>query len=307
MKILVTGASSFIGKYLTRKLNQLGHVVVGTYYKNRLEIPGIKLVSLDLNNCESMELLFEENEFDVVFHLASYMPKKRREAPEIEALKCVNVNAIGTYRLLNYCHENKIKKFVYPSTAMVYDRYTTPLPAKEEHASPCSLHSASKYVGEAFCECFRKERGLDTVSLRLSSVYGFGQEAYCVLPLFVEKVIRNENIEVWGKGVRTQDFIYVEDVVNALIEAAFTEAVGIFNVGSGEETSMASLAMIIKYVFNHNVKIINKSVEKEDTSRFFLDVTKARREWGYEARPLISGLRVYRRRWEESLENRTDL
>jgi len=149
---------------------------------------------------------------------------------------------------------------------------------------------------------------LETISLRLTSVYGFGQDTYCVLPIFGERAIGNEDIEVWGSGSRTQDFIYVGDVVSALIKAAFSEATGIFNVGSGEETSMISLAEAVKCVFNPSVTIVTKPVEEEDTTRFFLDVSKAKREWGFIARfPLLSGLDQYKRRWEESLETRLDL
>ncbi len=305
MRILVTGASSFIGKYLIRELDQLGHEVTGTYYKNYFEMPGIKVVPLNLDNYESVKLLFVENEFDIVFHLASYMPKQKM--PEVETVtKCMNVNSVGTYYLLDCCHRKDVKKFVYPSTATVYDRDTTPLPAKEGYVLPRSLYSASKYLGEIFCEYFRK-KGLATISLRISSVYGFGQEPYCVLPIFVGKAIRSEDVEVWGSGARTQDFIYVEDVVNALIKVAFTETSGVFNVGSGEETSMISLAMTIRDIFNPDIKIINKPVEEGDTSRFFLDVSKAVGEWGFQMKySLISGLEEYKRRWEESLEDRFD-
>lgn len=305
MKILVTGSSGFIGNYLAPKLNQLGHEVIGTYYKNQIKLPGIECVYLDLNNWEQTRLLLEEKKINIVFHLAGYIPKNVN-IPEVEKTKkCVDINGLDTYYLLKCCHKMNIEKFIYSSTASVYDRYNISLPVKEEYASPKNIYGASKFLGENFCEIFRREKNMKTVSLRFSSVYGFGQESNSVLPVFIKKAIQNEDIEVWGRGIRTQDFIHVEDVVNALIKAAFSDVDGIFNIGSGKETSMYFLAELVKETFNPDGRIVLKSVESEDVSRFFLDVSKAKREMGYKVQyNLQSGLVQYKFKLDEHNENR---
>jgi len=292
-KVLITGATGFIGRHLYRKLKELGYGVTGLSFEGG-EIDGDKIIFLDITNKTAVDNFFKKGKFDFIFHLAAFIPK-RMEDYNLE--KCLRVNGLGTHNLLLTAKERGVDKFIYSSSASIYNRRNTLMPAKEDYAAPENIYGLSKLVGENLCELFRRSFNLKTVSLRYASVYGQGQEPYCVLPIFIEKVLNNDDIEVFGSGDRTQDFIYVKDVVNANIKAAFLKAEGIFNIGSGKETSTLDLAKtILKISPENKSKIKKKPTIKEDKTHFFLDVRKAKKELNFQAKySLERGLQDYKK------------
>lgn len=300
-KVLVTGATGFIGKYLYRKLKELKYDVTGISFEGG-KIDGDKIIALDITNKETVERFFIGKKFKIIFHLAAFIPKKTENR---DFKKNFNVNCLGTYNLLVASEKNKIDKFVYSSSASIYNRQTVPMPAKEEFANPENIYGISKLAAENLCELFRRNYNLKTVSLRYSSVYGMGQEPYCVLPIFIEKVFKNEAIKVFGSGKRTQDFIYVKDVVDANIKAAFSRAEGVFNVGSGREISTLKLARTIIKVFSKSKSKIKKEiVTAEDKTRLFLDAEKAKKGLKFSAKySLEKGLSDYKKLIYENRDN----
>lgn len=292
-KILITGATGFIGKHLYQKLKELKYDVTGIALRGGI-IDRDKIIRLDITNKKAVEKIFNGKTFDLIFHLATFIPK----VPENYNLKkCLLVNGIGTYNLLLASEKNKVEKFVYSSSGAVYNRKNTLLPAEEEYSAPENIYGISKLVGENICEIFRKNSGLKTISLRYASVYGTGQEPYCVLPLFVKRALKNKDIKIFGSGERTQDFIYVDDVVEANIKSALSRAEGIFNVGSGQEVSMVELAETILNVFSESKsKIKKKIVTNEDKSRFVLDINKAKKKLKFSPQySLEQGLQEYKK------------
>lgn len=275
MKILITGATGFIGKYLFRRLTDLNHNVFGISQSGG-EIDGFEIVSVDITDVNSLEEFFNGKRFDVVFHLAALVPGK---SGSINAEKYFKVNVFGTNNLLTVSEKYRVKKFIYSSSASVYNRKITILPAREECASPENIYGVTKLAAENLCEIFRIENKLKTACLRYSSVFGYGQEPSSVLPIFIKKVIDDEHIVIFGSGTRTQDFIYVKDVVEANIKAAFSKAGGIYNISSGKEISVIELAKTIKKVFWESKSVIkNKREKNEDRSQFVFDIKKAKEE-----------------------------
>jgi len=301
-KILVTGATGFIGKHLYRKLKELGYQVTGISFEGG-KIDGDKINALDITKKEAVDKFLKNKKFDIIFHLAAFIPKNREE---YDLEECLKVNGVGTFNLLLSAKERGVNKFIYSSSASIYNRKNTPWPAKEEYASPENIYGLSKLAGENLCEILRKNTKLKTVSLRYASVYGPGQEPYCVLPIFIERALKNRDIEVFGTGQRTQDFIYVKDVVTANIQAAISKTEGVFNVGSGKETSMLELAQEILKVFSKSKsKIKRKAVKKEDKTRFCLNIEKAKNELKFLAKySLKEGLEDYKREIYENWSNR---
>ncbi len=278
MKVLVTGASGFIGKHLFNKLIDLNYNVLGVSYSG-CEIGGHKIVHADVTNRKSLEGVFKNNHFEIVFHLAAAIPKNPKDS---EIKEYLSVNIEGVYNLLELCRKYSIKKVVYSSSESVYNRKMTVLPANEKDSGPENIYGISKLAGENLCEMFQRSCGLKTVSLRYSSVFGEGQGLSSILPIFLNKALKNEDMAVFGTGERTQDFIYVKDVVEADIKAAFSKAEGIYNIGSGKEISVIALAKTIKKIFFESRSgIVHKRIESEDKSRFVLDITKAKKELGF--------------------------
>ncbi len=285
MKILVTGASGFIGTYLVRRLEKLGYNVFGIDEK-----------TLDIRNREAVKTFFKKRRFDTVFHLASLLPG----FPQDHTFDAyMRVNGFGTLYLLEAAAKTHVKRFIYSSSVSVYSCSQTPMPAKELYAAPESFYGLSKFIGERLCEIVRKATGLSTVSLRYSSVYGFGQKPNSVLAIFLMRALQNRDLQIQGTGKRTQDFVYVEDVVSANLKAAFSSKVeGVFNIGSGQEISVQELAEIILRVFSESKSRIKKiqASEKQNEERFALDMQRTKKELGFTPKfTLVKGLSDYKK------------
>lgn len=292
-KILVVGATGFIGNHLLKKLRGLGYDAVGTSRKGD---KSENILPLNITNKVQVDS-FLKKKITIVFHLAAFIPKKMDmyRCPD-----CFSVNMMGTLNLLESSVNHDIKKFVYSSSASIYSRSDTPMPAKEEYASPENVYGLSKLSGESLCQIFKRDFNLNTISLRYSSVYGPGQKQNSVLPIFIDRALKNKNIEIFGKGKRTQDFIFINDVVEANLRAAFSKVSGVFNIGSGKETSLVELARAVRDGFISGCSIKHIVQQKEDESRFVLDITKSRKELGFKPRhSLQNGLEHYRK-WYES-------
>jgi nucleoside-diphosphate-sugar epimerase len=151
--------------------------------------------------------------------------------------------------LLKFICEAGIKKFVYVSSSLVYG-HPEDLPVEERHIiSPANSYVLSKFIGESFCENVRIQQSKQVISLRISSPYGPYYTHRTVIPTFIEKAISSQDITVFGTGRRTQDFIYINDVIEGIIKFFFSSTSGIFNLGSGKETTMISLAQTILSIF----------------------------------------------------------
>ena len=300
-KVLITGATGFIGKHLYCKLRDLKYDVVGISFEGG-EINRDKIIYLDITKKEEVDKFIKNKKFNIIFHLAAFIPKTK-ENYNLE--KCLKINGLGTYNLLLAAKNRRVDKFIYSSSASIYSRKNTRMPAKESCFAPENIYGLSKLVGENLCELFRRNFNLKTVSLRYASVYGQGQEPYCVLPLFIEKVLNNDDIEVFGSGKRTQDFIYVKDVINANIKAAFSKTEGVFNIGSGKEISILDLATIILKIYPESKsKIKSKPMVNEDKTRFFLDVKRAKKELNFHTKySLEDGINDYKKAIYENRNN----
>jgi UDP-glucose 4-epimerase len=284
--ILITGHKGFIGKYLFSELKNKGY-----------DVFGLSEEECDISNRESVDNFFRDKKIDIVFHTAAFVPNSQ-DLKEND--KLFSVNVLGTFNLLQASLKNNVKRFVYSSSASVYSRKSNKNPVKEQNALPENIYGLTKLLGENLCEFFRDKYDLNTASLRCSSVYGFSQRPNSVLPIFINNAVLNKEIKILGKGKRTQDFIYVKDVVRANIKAGFSKSEGIFNIGSGKETSLADLAAMIILVFDKDKDLIKKEDLKQiDNSRFFMDISRAKKILKFDpSYSLKSGLEDYKKFYE---------
>ncbi|CAA7618727.1 hypothetical protein MTBLM5_280007 [Magnetospirillum sp. LM-5] len=157
---------------------------------------------------------------------------------------------------------------------------------------PNTLYGAAKLAGEHIV-AQASVHGAGVIALRLSSLYGPGQNAGSVLPFFIERARAGQAIEVMAGGARTQDFLHVDDAAEVMVDAAASTATGVYNLGSGNATSMLELARTIAGLPRWNVAVVDRGGQ-ESAPSVVLDLGKARRDWDHRQRiSLAEGLKHY--------------
>jgi len=244
--VLITGGEGFIGSHLV------------SYFHDRAQVTVLdNLSSGNLVNLEGLNYTFIEDSItnrsavdhacrnaEYVFHLAA-----RVSVPESVAdpESCTHVNVLGTVCLLEACRRAGVRKCVFASSAAVYGDDPV-IPKKESMTpQPRSPYALSKLEGEAYCDLYAREYGLATSSVRFFNVFGPRQNprsAYAAaVPIFFTRAIRGEAIMIHGDGLQTRDFVYVSDVVSAMVHVAERQELrGAFNVGYGQATTINALA-----------------------------------------------------------------
>lgn len=248
-KVVVTGGAGFIGSHLVDKLleeeNQV--VVIDDFSSGKKanisshkDNPNLRVYRRDI--CDDLDEIFEDNEFDVVFHLAAVT---RVQFSIKNRLESHNPNVNGTLNLLEYCRNFGIRRFIFSSSSSVYGDQDK-LPFKEDmKPNPMSPYALQKLIGELYCSLGSSLDSLKTISLRYFNVYGPRQnpdvEYACLIHRFIKLIKENKQPDIRGDGEQTRDFTYVSDVVeaNLLAEKAGEECFGqIFNIGSGRNHSI---------------------------------------------------------------------
>ncbi len=290
--ILVTGAAGFIGRYLVARLAADGYEVLAAANERRPSEGSIAHVALDLTRPEGLRAL--PGSISAVVHLAAATDVSN--TPEAAA-QCLAVNGGGTLALLEFCRERGIRNFVYTSSILVYGEVRSPIPITEAYPTrPTTFYGASKLLAEHYIWVYSQTFGLRGVILRLASVYGPGQHPGTVLAIFVRRALAGEPLEVFGSGTKVQDFVYIEDVVEAIRLALRGTASGVYHVGSGEGTNVVDLAKQVSEIFSGGRALVVRrpDLPGEETT-LCLDISKARRDLGYRPRSLAEGLLAYRR------------
>lgn len=289
-KLLVTGGAGFIGSHFVESAILKGYdvSVFDNLSSGRLE---------NLSLCEANEhFRFVKGDIrhvndvsdavrsvDSVVHLAALVSvPESLERPRLTAL----TNSLGTLNLLDACVKRGVRRFVFASSCAVYGD-PLHLPVSEDHPTvPLSLYAASKLAGEAYCDAFRASFGLETVCLRFFNVYGPRQREgpYAgVIVKFVERLLLEEAPTIFGDGSQTRDFVYVADVVDAVLSALDSEsAVGEkINVGSGREVTVNELAEILAKIAGGMRKPVYENRREGEIFRSLADITKAQRLLSY--------------------------
>lgn len=292
MRVLVFGAGGFIGRHLVRGLLRRGYEVTGIYKDKYDIVNNAKINQIILNITKEEEFNKLESNFDCVFNVSAYVSSKNKSLGEDR--KCFLVNGIGTNNILRFVLNSNIPLCIHSSTASVYGNPNIIPIGENDTLQPDSIYGISKRFGEELCEMYAHKYKINVTVLRYPSVYGEDCKQNTVLPLLVNKAQRNENITLMGNGLRSQDFLYVDDVVSANLLAAEKKIGGIYNIGSGKETSMIALAKeIIKFTGSKSEIVFNKNV-KEANFRMLLDISKAKEKLGYTPYfDLEMGLRKY--------------
>jgi UDP-glucose 4-epimerase len=289
-RVLVTGGAGFIGSHLVNKLLLEGYEVtvlddLSSGTTANLNLKGAKLHFLkgDIRNIDAVKKALKN--VKVVFHLAAIIDVAFSIK---EPLLVNNVNVGGSLNVLNESVKHNVEKFIFASSCAVYGE-PFKVPIDEEHpTNPLSPYAASKIAVEKYCEVFGKAYGLETICIRFFNVYGPRQEGGSygsVIIHFINRLKEGKPPIIFGDGSQTRDFVYVDDVVDALLKAMNLKgSVGEkINIGSGRETSIRELAEVLIQKFGlKNMKPIHAGSRSYDVKRSWAKIEKARRLLGYE-------------------------
>jgi len=250
MKVLVTGGAGFIGSHIVDALVKDGHhpVVLDNLTTGKVENvnPRAAFFKADIRD-KSIAHIFEKEKPEVVFHLAAQASVRISvDDPVADA----DINVLGSINLLQASVAHGVKKFIFSSSGGAVYGEQSVFPAPEGHpTAPESPYGIAKLTVERYLAFYRAVHGLPSVALRYSNVYGPRQDPHGeagVVAIFIDRMLTGDTPLINGDGGQTRDFVYVADVVKANMAALVSSHTGIYNVGSGVETSVNQLHDILK-------------------------------------------------------------
>ena len=296
MKVLVTGGAGFIGSALVDRLVGLGYqtVVVDDLSSVCLDdVPRqVAFYRADIRDGLALDEVLAREKPEVVSHHAAQVSVRESAAdPAHDA----SVNVVGLLNLLQACARHGVRRFVFASSGGAIYGEQEQFPADENHPlRPVSPYGVTKLASEHYLRCFQMMHGLPFLALRYANVYGPPQ---ChrgesgVVALFADRLLRSESVRINGDGFQTRDFVYLDDVVEANVLAIGSGRQGIFNVGTGVETSVNGL-------FAHLQRLTGNFADPEyapamagEQRRSALDAARIARQLGWKPRTsLVDGL-----------------
>ncbi len=278
-KILVIGGAGFIGGFVVREL--LKHpvkevVIYDNFARGKMDNvedvikdPRCSIFPFggDVKDLDILDKAIEGK--DYVFHLAAMWLLHCKDFPRT----AFEVNIAGTFNVLEACVKHKIKKLVYSSSASVYGD-AVQVPMTEDHPfNNKNFYGATKIAGEAMCTAFNDRYGLKVVGLRYMNVYGPGQDQHAVytgvVPIMLNKIAANETPVINGDGSQAYDFIYVEDVARANVDALTSKIdCGFYNVGTEVQTTVKDLCETILRLKKSSLKVKYEPYAPDDARQF---------------------------------------
>lgn len=285
MRILVTGGAGFIGSNVVDALVKEGYEVaildnLSTGKKENIN-PEAKFYNVDLLDRESLEFVFREFKPDVVNHHAAQIDvRKSVKDPAFDA----SINVIGSINLFELAVKYNVKRIIFSSTGGALYGEPKNLPAKEDTpVEPLSSYGVAKYCAENYLNYFKRLYGIERVILRYANVYGPRQDPLGeagVIAIFTGKILKDEAPVIYGDGNQTRDYIYVEDVVRANI-LALEGKEGIYNIGTGKETSVNELVNIFSKILGREIKPEYAPPRIGEVGRIALENSKVIKELGF--------------------------
>ncbi len=289
--VLITGGAGHIGSNLTRALIEAGARVMilddlsSAERWNVPSLPGVMLVEGDILDEIKLKRVFFERP-KIVYHLAAFFANQNSvDHPE----KDLQVNGMGTLKVLEYSLLTGVDRFVYASSGCSIYGSHAPLPLREEFMSMhlSSPYQITKMLGELYCNFFSNHYALKVVKPRFFNSYGPGEvpgQYRNVIPNFIYWAMKGQPLPITGSGEETRDFTFVGDIVDGLLRAGVDEkAIGQeFNLASGVETRIIDLANMINEATENTAGIRFVQRRKWDTkSRLLGAIDRARDLLGY--------------------------
>src|SRR4030095_7866903 len=286
---VVTGGGGFIGSHIVENLVRQRNTVVkviddfSTGKRENVEAfkNDVEIIEADIADTKNLAQCLKGA--DYVIHQAA-IPSVPKSI--LDPLKSHNANVNGTLNLLLACRDAGVKRVVYASSSSLYGDSPT-LPKREGMMpNPLSPYGAQKLFAEMYCEVFTKAYGLETVSLRYFNVFGPRQDSTSqysgVLALFIPAVLQGRRPTIYGDGLQSRDFTYVQNVVEANLLACKVPGVGgqVFNVACGDRITVNSMLHQINKIVGVDISPVYAEPRNGDIKHSHAEMTPAKQTFG---------------------------
>jgi UDP-glucose 4-epimerase len=291
-KVLVTGGAGFIGSHLVRRLvDEKAEVVVLDNFSEgkRHNIPkGCSVVEGDVRNRKALDKV------GPVGYVFNFGAPSSIVLFNKQPVDCVDITVRGFLNILEWAKDIKVRKVVYPTSGSVYG--STPVPqGEEDQVLPMNLYGVAKQACEHIARLYSGK--LSIVGLRIFAGYGPGEEHKgdfaSPVTLFLKSVINDKRPIVYGNGAQSRDFVYIDDVVEAIIRSVKKDVVGIVNVGSGRAYSFNEVIDCINQSLGKNVEPTYVDKPVNYLEKTLANITKMKEVLGLTPLDLRDGLRRY--------------
>jgi len=261
-RYLITGGAGFIGSNMVEALLKRGEYVrvLDNFSTGRLSnlAPFLKDIELIEGDLRAYHIVMKAvRQVDYIIHLAA-LPSVPRSLND--PLTTHDVNATGTLNLLHAASEVRIRRLVYASSSSIYGDTEAELKQESFSPRPKSPYAVSKLAGEQYCQVFTEQFGVACVALRYFNVFGPRQNPYsdyaAVIPKFIALMLNDQAPTLFGEGLQTRDFTYVENVVEANLLACDAPNVAgrVFNIACGQKHSLLGLVEELNYLLLKNMQ-----------------------------------------------------
>lgn len=307
--VLVTGAAGFIGSHLCERLVNDGWTVVGLdnfcdFYDPAIKRRNIqallasdrfRLVEADIRDESRIQEVMAESRPECVVHIAAMAGVR----PSIKAPGLyVAVNVDGTVNLLQACARWGVKRFLFASSSSVYgNNEKVPFSEEDPVDHPISPYAATKKAGELLCYTFSHLYGFRAICLRFFTVFGPRQRPDLAIAKFMRLMAQGEEIPIYGDGSSSRDYTYISDIIEGVVAAMEVDhQYRIYNLGGSNPVTLRELVSAIEAVTGLRARIRHLPPQPGDVERTFADLTRSRKELGFE--PKVSLLEGIEKQWE---------
>ena len=275
-RVLVTGAAGFIGKYAVKKLLENDYEVIALVRaaseNSGYEAPVIEADISEESVIQSVGALVKQ--CDTVIHLAANLDMTGTD-------ETINVNCKGTYHLIRLAERLSAKKYIYISSIPVIG-LPRAIPITEEHpVKPQTLYHITKYMGEQMVEVLSAP-GMQKIILRIPSPIGVGMNEGSYLSYLLKCCLENKSIELFGHGMRRQNYIDVRDIASAILRAVETDLSGLFLIAGKHDITNRDLAFLCKQITGSVSEITwGKREDPEENNQWIISTKKAQRQLNF--------------------------
>jgi len=248
MKVLITGGYGFIGSHVADRFSKEGYEIfiidnLATGKKSNVQVKHRGYV-LDVQDPKCEEV-FRAYRFDVVVHLAAQVSVSKSV---VNPRQDAEANVIGLVNMLDLSAKYGVKRFLYASSAAVYGVEGNIPHPEDDPTEPIAPYGISKYVNEIYANKWNELYQLSTIGFRFSNVYGPRQNHHGeggVVSIFINDLLNNRSLKLYGDGKQTRDFIYVEDVVDGMYRSVHSTVNGVYNLSTNEARSVNELIEVL--------------------------------------------------------------
>ncbi|MCD6165349.1 GDP-mannose 4,6-dehydratase [bacterium] len=295
MAYLVTGGAGFIGSHLCERLVKEGSEIIcvdnfNDFYDpliKRRNVKGLqkkanfKLYELDILDFPKLQAVFEQNDIDVIIHLAA----RAGVRPSIkEPLLYQEVNVRGTLNLLELARRFNVPKFVFASSSSVYgNNKKVPFSEQDNVDNPVSPYAATKKAGELLAYTYHHLYDISISCIRFFTVYGPRQRPDMAIHKFTKLIDQGKKVPIFGDGNSQRDYTYISDIIDGLCSAIeYCQGYEIYNLGDSRTVELKEVIQHIENLLNKKARLDFKPFQAGDVWITYADISKAKAQLKYQ-------------------------